>query len=75
MKLIIDIDEETYKMCRQLLGDADGIERAIADGRPLEEKGCDTCVYDFDMESCICSSCMRSALNAWCNYKKYEEDL
>lgn len=32
MKLVIDIDKETYKMCKQLLGDADEIERAIANG-------------------------------------------
>lgn len=37
MKIVIDIDEETYKMCKQLLGDADGIERAIANGIPLSK--------------------------------------
>ena len=41
MKLIIDIDEETYKMCKRLLGDADDIERAIANGKPVEETSCD----------------------------------
>lgn len=37
MKLVIDIDEETYKMCKRLLGDADSIERAIANGIPLSK--------------------------------------
>ena len=37
MKIVIDIDKETYKMCKQLLGDADGIERAIANGIPLSK--------------------------------------
>jgi len=35
MKLIIDIPEEIYQMCRSCLGDADCIESAIAHGTPL----------------------------------------
>lgn len=41
MKLIIDIDEEAYKMCKQILYDGDDIERAIANGRLFEETGMD----------------------------------
>lgn len=35
MKLIIDISEELYQMCKSCLGDADCIESAIAHGTPL----------------------------------------
>lgn len=37
MKLIIDIPEELYQMCRSCLGDADCIESAIANGTPLQK--------------------------------------
>lgn len=37
MKLLIDISDELYQMCRSCLGDADSIERAIANGVPLEQ--------------------------------------
>lgn len=36
MKLIIDISEELYQMCKNCLGDADCIESAIAHGTPLD---------------------------------------
>ena len=35
MKVVIDIDNELYQMCKDLLGDADPIERAIANGTLL----------------------------------------
>jgi hypothetical protein len=35
MKLIIDIPEELYQMCKSCLGDADCIESAIANGTPI----------------------------------------
>ena len=35
MKLIIDIPEELYQMCKSCLGDADCIESAIAHGTPI----------------------------------------
>ena len=35
MKLIIDIPEELYRMCKSCLGDADCIESAIANGTPI----------------------------------------
>lgn len=37
MKLIIDISEELYQMCKNCLGDADCIESAIAHGTPLDD--------------------------------------
>ena len=34
MKILIDIPEEIYQMCKNCLGDADIIESAIASGIP-----------------------------------------
>jgi hypothetical protein len=52
MKIVIDIDEETYKMCKQLLGDADGIERAIANGIPLSKTDCEKELAGTDLNFC-----------------------
>lgn len=35
MQIVISIDDELYQMCKDLHGDADIIERAIANGIPL----------------------------------------
>ena len=35
MQIVIDIDDEVYQMCKDLHGDADPVERAIAEGTPL----------------------------------------
>lgn len=64
MKIVIDISEETYKMCRRLLGDADEIERAIANGKPYEERPTGTWIYDghnpTDTDTIFrCSVCCR----------------
>lgn len=38
MKMVIDIPEELYQMCKSCLGDADCIESAIAHGTPLPKE-------------------------------------
>ena len=35
MQIVIDIDNELYQMCKDLYGDADPVESAIANGIPL----------------------------------------
>lgn len=35
MQIVIDIDNESYWMCKDLHGDADPVKRAIANGTPL----------------------------------------
>ena len=35
IELVIKISEDEYQMCKSCLGDADCIERAIANGTPL----------------------------------------
>ena len=47
MRIVIDIPEETYKMCKRLWGDADEIERAIANGTVLP------ICYDCDLYECV----------------------
>ena len=43
MKLLINIDEDLYEMCRDSLGDADIIEDIIANGTPLPNHKCREC--------------------------------
>lgn len=35
MQIVIDIDNELYQMCKDLYGDADPVESAIANGTQL----------------------------------------
>ena len=35
MQIVIDIDNELYQMCKDLHGDADPVESAIANGTPI----------------------------------------
>lgn len=58
----IDIDEETYKMCKQLLGDADNIERAIANGKPF---------FNDITDEQISDAFMLAIANYWESKSKY----
>ena len=55
MKIVIDIDEKDYQMCRHLLGDADAIERAIANGQVLP-KDCQILTHEAYSELCLLAS-------------------